>query len=898
MVMKRIFFVLILFLPLLLFAEQIKRGCIVDCNGAPLLGVTVSELGTLSGTTTDANGNFCISIVSDTAHLVCSYLGYKTLYLSACKEKDYGCILMEEDTIFLQDVIVSGQISQSKSTPTPSSVVPYFTIEEKLGSQEYPVVLKSTPGVHPNVQGGGWGDSEIWMRGFDNSHIAVLVNGIPVNDMENGSLYWSNWAGLTDVTEQIQTQRGIGANIISTQTLGGSINIITKGINAKRNLTFSYALGNDGYNKILFSTSTGLLKNGWSFTILGSKTWGDGYVVGTDYSMYSYFVNISKRINSNHQLNFTGFGAPQQHYSRSSALTIAEWDKVKEFNLFGKNYTQYNPDYGFNSQGQRKSSDFNKYHKPHISLNHIWQIDHKSSLSTTAYASIGHGYAFSGEANSEHYSEYDWYGSDNGILNTNFRNSDGTFDYAKIESINDTSSTGSHMIMTKLNTSFQWYGIVSTYENTFLDCLDLVAGVDVRYYKGLHRNEIADLYCGKYYIDPARQDVLISNNSIATDEWKNQQLHTGDIVHRDYDGNVMQEGVFAQLEYDGKSMSAFVSGALSFTSFWRYDRMYYEPNKARSETIGFVGGSIKTGLNYKINTSNNLYANFGFISNVPPFKNGVFMSANNSNVLNKNAKNEKAITGEVGYQFTNNFLQLAVNGYLTEYKDKIMTKKGKAENNNQYYMNMYGVSALHMGIEAEITTRPIYWLEFSAMASVGNWKWNSDSVKGLVYDIYGQAITPEGHPTQPGAANQAWAIINMKGIHVGGSAQTTAAFDILFKPYKGIRLGASYLLYDRNYAYYALSGGSLKLGKVMNVSEAWKIPLSTSLDLRASYSFEVRNIDMTLIGQIFNVVGKHNIEKAWNPSNVDEDAVTVNPEDVYFFYSPGRTWNVKLKIQV
>ena len=183
------------------------------------------------------------------------------------------------------------------------------------------------------------------------------------------------------------------------------------------------------------------------------------------------------------------------------------------------------------------------------------------------------------------------------------------------------------------------------------------------------------------------------------------------------------------------------------------------------------------------------------------------------------------------------------------------------------------------------------------MVSLGNWVWDSDSVKGLVYDTYGQAITPEGNPTQPGAPDQAWAIINMKGVHVGGSAQTTASFDVLFKPYKGMRIGGCYTLYDRNYAYYALSGGSLKLGKVMNVCEAWRIPLSGSLDLRASYSFNIRNVNMNIAGIVNNVIGQRNIEKAWNPSNVSQDVKVVNPDDVYFFYSPMRTWNVKLKIQ-
>ena len=48
----------------------------------------------------------------------------------------------------------------------------------------------------------------------------------------------------------------------------------------------------------------------------------------------------------------------------------------------------------------------------------------------------------------------------------------------------------------------------------------------------------------------------------------------------------------------------------------------------------------------------------------------------------------------------------------------------------------------------------------------------------------------DGNITEPGAADHAWALINMKGINVGGSAQTTANLGVTFKPFKGFRIGA------------------------------------------------------------------------------------------------------------
>ena len=55
-------------------------------------------------------------------------------------------------------------------------------------------------------EGGGFGDSKINVRGFEQNNIAVMMNGVPVNDMETGWVYWSNWAGLADVTNKMQVQ--------------------------------------------------------------------------------------------------------------------------------------------------------------------------------------------------------------------------------------------------------------------------------------------------------------------------------------------------------------------------------------------------------------------------------------------------------------------------------------------------------------------------------------------------------------------------------------------------------------------------------------------------------------------------------------------------------------------
>ena len=780
----------------------------------------------------------------------------------------------------LADVTITAQLAIPRRTPVAASNVSASQIEERLGNGEFVEALSYTPGVHPNRQGGGWGDSEIFMRGFDNANVAVMINGIPVNDMEYGTVYWSNWAGLSEVTSSIQVQRGIGATKLSAPSVGGTINIITRGFEAKKGGNVSYSLGNDNYQRTSFSYNSGQLANGWAFNILGSFSNGNGYAQGTDFSVYNYFANISRYIGENHLLSLTLFGAPQQHHSRSNALTSAEWDKAKALYAVGKDWRRYNPDYGFDSSGQRKTADYNEYHQPFLILKHLWQIDSKSNLSSTAYASIGSGGGYSGQAYGDTYTEYDWYGSDYGHLNMTFRKNDGTFDYAKIEQINASSADGSQMAMSQIKGKQKWFGLISTYSNQLLGCIDWFAGVDVRYYKNTHANAIVDLYGGDYFIDP--------NNG--------NKIGVGDIVYRDYDSNILQNGVFAQAEIKKGDINAFVSGSINLTDYWRYDRLYLTDGKARSKTIGFWCGNIKAGINYNINSYHNLFLNAGYNSKAPQFKSGVFMSANSSNIINDKIVNEKSASVELGYNLKHDRFNLMVNSYYTRWMDRTMTKKGKIV--EQYYINMAGVNSNHMGIELESKALPADWIELGAMLSIGNWKFDDAKVSGYAYNVKGQAITSDGNITTPGAPDHAYATINMNDIHIGGSAQTTWAIDAILKPMSDLRLGAGYSHYSNNYAYYSLSGSSLKLGSELYVQEPWKVPSYGKLDMWASYKFNVSgSINATISGQVSNLLNEHYIEKAWNPTTVSKTEAAVNEDDVYYFYAAGRTWTIKLKFE-
>lgn len=878
---KVISFFVVMMIAQLSFSQGLVKGFIVDKNtNEALVGVTIINPTTGAGLSSSLDGSFAIKIPTGNQELTISYIGYtsKTIKVSL-KNPDLGIIGMESEAIGLKDVTVTSSIAIRRKTPVALSVIDPIIIENKLGTQEFPEILKSTPGIYATKQGGGYGDSRVNLRGFEAPNIAVMINGVPMNDMEWGGIYWSNWGALSDVTRSMQVQRGLGASKVAAPSLGGSINIVTRSTDQKKGGSVSYGIGNDGYSKIGFSVSTGLTANDWAITLLGSKTVSNGYIQGTEFEAYSYFVNISKRINDAQQLSFTAFSAPQWHNQRNSGdkLLITEWQKQP------LKY-RYNASYGFDMNGQRKQSSYNYYNKPQISLNHFWTIDEKSSLSTAVYLSLGDGGGYGGQG----YSSTDrsnWYGvpTGTGIPNSLFRAADGTFDYGAIYKLNTdpTNTNGSKMIMSNAINRHIWVGGLSTYTTKIGQNIDFYGGLDLRYYKGTHTNVITDLYGGNFFIDATSLRPLLSNTS-----WQTKKLGVGDIVYRDYDGYIASQGLFGQAEYNKDKLSAFISLSGSNTANWRYDRFYYDSSQALSKTVSFLGYSAKGGANYNINTNHNVFANIGVISRAPFYSGGAFLQSTTSNIINPNGVNEKAFSAELGYGFRSKYFTANLNVYRTNWIDKTLVVTATSSLTQEILVaNLQGVGALHQGIEFDFVAKPTKDLEITGMASLGDWNWQNNAT-GYLYNLQGQPVDTKGNPVVLLSANHAKVNVNLQGIHVGNSAQTTAAVGFNYQILKGFRIGLDGNYFGRNYASFKINQS---VGN-NDFQQPWMIPDAITCDFSANYRFKIGGFDSVLTGNIFNLLDATYITDA-------ADGTDHTWKTAQVFYGFGRTWSMNLKIK-
>lgn len=884
------FFIAVLFTSLV-FAQGPVKGVVVDKQtGEALVGVSVYNPASGAGSSTTLDGSFSVNLPQGNHELRLSYVGFKTMSVRVSAGENAGVIELESEAIGLNDVTVTSSIAIRRKTPVALSVIEPLFIEEKLGTQEFPEILKSTPGVYATKQGGGFGDSRINLRGFESANIAVMINGVPMNDMEWGGVYWSNWSGLSDVTRSMQVQRGLGASKVAAPSVGGSINIVTKSTDATKGGAISYVVGNDGYNKVSFNLSTGLV-NGWAMTFLGAKTWGDGYILGTEFEGYSYFLNISKIINENHQISFTGFGAPQWHNQRYNGdmLLIDKWQNFKEGYRF-------NPTYGFGQNGVRKTGNYNHYHKPQLSLNHYWTINEKSSLSNVLYVSIGDGggYGWRGNISTLMYGT----NTATGLMNETYRTVEGYVDYGKLQQQNAENPNGSQAVIGDTRNNHLWIGYLPTYTTKLSNTIDLYLGLDLRYYEGKHDAVIVDLMGGDFYIDPSRANVQAANSSRGGNlSYVNEKLGIGDIIYRDNTGYVYQAGTFGQAEYSKDKLNVFVAGSLSNSTYFKVDRFYYD--NAKSESKNFIGFTAKTGANYNLTDKHNVFANIGYISRAPFMSGGYLTSIHTSNAVNKNAVNEKVFSAELGYGFRSSKLAGNLNLYRTSWTDKTIIRS-LGSGSDDGIVNLRGVNALHQGIELDFVYRPTERLEITGMLSIGDWEWVGNA-SGYFYNKDGMPVSGNGSTTyvengetkyiEIESPQHAQSTLNLQGVKVGNSPQTTFHVGAKYKFLNDFSAGLDYIHYSRNYANYSIAAN---VGTT-DYASPWVIPDGGQVDFNANYKFKISGMDATLYGNINNLLNQTYITDALDltPSTTTEDEW----KNVSVFYAFGRTYSVSLKVR-
>jgi len=886
-----------------LFAQSIVG--VVNSGEEPLIGANVAVEGTDKGGVTDNSGKYIIDIGAEgTFTLTASFIGYSPVTSDVMVGDIVGTLNfdLEEDVLTMSALEVLASRAD-ETTPVAYTTIDKAEMEVRLGSQDIPMILNTTPSVYATQQGGGAGDARINVRGFNQRNVAVMINGVPQNDMENGWVYWSNWDGVGDATSSIQMQRGLSAVNLATPSIGGTMNIITDPAQHEKGGKFKQEVGEGGFLKSTINYNSGLINDKLALSGTVVRKTGDGFIDGTWTDAWAYYAGASYAVSDDQRFELYVVGAPQRHgqnlykqniatYSQELAGDIG-WDsglnldgsdshdpvgydvaafadsakfETESGRFFNQNvapvdasYTgqQYWYMYGANTT-DRYSSDFlnereNFFHKPLANLNHFLTINDKTQLSTVAYWSGGSGggtgtYGSVSRKLAAGASDQDlsWYKSSPWTWdwNAQIEENSTTVDSAWSE----TEHRSDGILRNSINRQ-NTYGLISKLSYDVNDELEVQVGIDWRTAGIEHAREVRDLLGGDYYVDYA------DNN--APD---GKVVKLGDIIAYHNETTVDWLGGFLQGKYSTDKYNLYGMGGVSSIKYSYLDHFATDVDDATKKNTTVVDADaittfqIKGGGVYNLDDRMSGFVNAGYVEKPPMLDNVIAYDG----TVATNPDNEKYTSFEFGGKYASGNVDLKLSSYNTQWKDRNLTKSvetGAGDSGDTDIIYLKGVNQSHTGWEVETKVALHEMVDLNLAFSKGTWKFDGDAdgdYQEMEYNEEGQVI---GQKT----TEYTYAL---GGLMVGDQPQTAYVGGLTIKPMEGLSIQGLYNVYDDNYADWSPDSREVG-GDGADEAQVWKAPGYSKLDLHLSYKLpSIGGYDMTISGHVFNALDNVYVQDA------------------------------------
>jgi hypothetical protein len=721
-----------------------------------------------------------------------------------------------------------------------------------------------------------------------------MINGVPVNDMENGWVYWSNWDGLGDASNSIQVQRGLSAVNLATPSVGGTMNIITDPSALKAGFKFKQEIGSGNFNKKTLFVNTGLIDNKFALSFGGVRKTGEGLIDRTWTDAWAYYLGASYNINDKNRIEFYAIGAPQRHgqnlYRQNAAAYDHDYAKdvlgysqealdhfPERGRLYNENWnsvsSSYNGKQFWNGTTHlRHSATFinereNYYHKPLVNLNWYSQFNKKMSLYTTLYYSGGVG----GGSGTYGHLAWDYSGP------SRVADWDATIaaNQANIDTVDGKAVKVSKGIL-RNSVNQQWtIGAISKLYYKVTNHLKTSFGIDWRTAEIEHFREVRDLLGGDYY--------YYSGN--AFDSPANYYKKLGDKIAYHFTNTVDWIGGYAQAEYTKDlftfyGMAGYSMVKYTYTNHFKKDKNGGELKATPDANTGF---QVKGGASYRMTTNFDVYANAGYVAQVPIFDQVI---DDRNATVEKNPKNQEFISFETGINWSllKGKLNIKGNFYYTQWNNRAKSVQSYDRTlNTDYLVFLKNMNQLHTGLELSTAFQPCQKFRLDGAFSYGYWKTTSNADADFKYYEH-----PEANKTET---------LYVKDLYIGDAPQTQLALAATFFPIHGLSAQIVMKYYDRFYADW----NPMTRTDPNDTEQSWQAPSYNVWDVHFNYHLPVKvdGLDVSVFGHVFNVFDAIYVQDAVDNSKYNAykgNGKNHSADDAEVFLGVPRTFNIGVQI--
>jgi len=700
---------------------------------------------------------------------------------------------------------------------------------DESSSQSSAGLLQSSQDVFASTAAFELGAYWFKVRGYDNKYNDVFFNGVRMNKINNDRVNFGDWGGLNDVTRHPAEQTiGSEPSDYAFGDVGGVTYFDTRPSMMRKGTSLAYSFTNRSYNqRVLATYNTGLMKNGWAFMGSGARRWAEeGAIEGTFYDSWALFLAAEKKLNENHSIVLSAFGAPTRRSTNSP-------NTQEVYDMMGKDYNAY---WGW-QDGEKRSERIRNFFEPIVMLTHHWNISPKSKLTTTL------GYQFGKDSRSR----LDWSAAKNPSptyyrnLPSYYASQDGAtqedidfsiwqwqndqtvsqIDWTNLYNQNYRSKGGAVYVLAADVNKDKTISFSTNLKTQISDNFKLIAGLNYQNTTSELYREVLDLLGGKYFENYNGFQMASYN----IDEDPDRKIYEGDKYQYDYQINHQRTDIFAQGEYSINQFDITLGLKAAYTSVYREGKyrheQYLDNSKGKSKTYDFVDFGAKAQVLYKLNGRNFFQLNAMYATNAPTVDE-IFPNARSNDftidnytyydrvtgqsIKVENADNLKSsrfLSTDLSYILRAPRVKARATGFYTKFMDEyeknfgyIDVESGAGSSSNLFGAEyLYNVDKLFFGGELAVETQLTTTLTVSAVASIGQYTYDNNPT----YQRFSDSNFLEGEQDQVGVSNT-----------YGATRPETAYLEnykLATGPQQGFSLGLEYR--DPHYWWVGVTGNYL-----------------------------------------------------------------------------------------
>jgi len=911
--MKRfLLLILLMFITTTLIEAQTStlEGIVTDITGSPLPGASVN-VGNKTFKT-DASGKFTSDGIGYGKTDITFVLdGYETKTMN---------IEVNSSSVKLGYIQVKTSVADNGNDNQGGTTLSTVESDDDIKDQNVSSLLHSANDPFVSIASYTLSAGYFRPRGYDNEYSEVLIGGLELSDPETGRPNFSDWSGLNDATRYKESSYGLNPTRFSFGALSGASDIDVRASHQPKQIKASYSYSNATYtNRVMVTASTGMMKNGWAVTVAGSTRQGNtGYVKGTFYDAWSYFLSVEKKINSKQSISFTGFGSPAKRGMQSA--TVQEC-----YDLVGSNY--YNPNWGL-QDGKVRNAKVRNSHEPQLLLSHFYDITDKIKLTTTLGYSFGRtgttalNWYNSADPRPDYYRYLPSWQYNNPASTPDptvaaqitdlWKNDENTrqIDWDNLYQVNYLSALSgeqSRYIVEERRLDHSQIALASHVNYEINKHIFFTGGLNVNLYKSRNYKVMNDMLDGNGYtgywidIDQFAQQDFPTDSNIAQNDMNNPNriVKKGDVFGYDYDIHINSAKLWGLGEFTYNHFDFYATLNFSGTQFWRVGNMkngrFADDSYGKSATHSFLDYAVKAGVTYKLSGRHYFVFNTAYITTAPTF-NDVYISPRIRNTVISDIRTGKIFSCDLSYIIRYPKVTARITAFNTNFQNDTKTMSFFQDDLSTYvdYI-VFGINKTHQGIELGVEVKLIPVLSLEIAGSIGNYRYTNRPTAYMSVE----------NGSQPDSTQK----IYCKNFYVSGTPQTAGSIGLKFVHPKFWYANLSANIYANNWVDFnpsrrtleALDGiypGDERLSLITEQQKAYNNPQFT-LDASVGKNIKINKVVLGISVRMTNILnntkmvtsGFEQLRFNYTTKNLDE----FPPK---YFYGFGRTYFITASVKI